>query len=109
MVNFGNLHQHILKLAFSAGEYLQNNWKKSFLNGLRQREVFTQIVNITFYDGTLISHWCVPALCHKEHNLLEGVLARFYNCMCKNLVRDVSERENNRSIKKVQKLFGKKM
>ena len=69
-------------------ELSQNDLKKPFLNGLRQREVFTQIVNITFYDGTLISQWCVPSLCHKGHNLLEGVSARFYYCMYKNLVRD---------------------
>ena len=90
-------------------ELLQNDLKKSFLNGLRQRGVFTQIVNITFYDGTLISQWYGPALCHNGHNLLEGVSARFYNCMCKNLVRDLSARESNRSTRKIQKLCGEKV
>ena len=90
-------------------ELSQNDLKKSFLNGLRQREVFTQIVNITFYDGTLILQWCVPALCRNGHNLLQRVSTRFYNCMCKNLVRDLSERENSRSTRKIQKLSGKKV
>ena len=89
-------------------EITQKELKKIFLTCLRQRDVFIQIVNITFYNGTIVSPRHVPAFCHKGHNLIDGMSIRFFNCLCKNSVKDISDRENNRFTSKVQKLCSKR-
>ena len=53
--------------------------KKRFLSSVDQRSVFKEIVNIAFFEsGVVSSPGSVPTMCSKEHNLLEGISARFF-------------------------------
>ena len=81
--------------------------KHQFLLSDYQREVFKEIVNISFFDGRSIPPWTVASRCNNGHALVEGIATPFFNCMSKNLVRDLSSVKNNRVARKIRKLNGK--
>ena len=82
--------------------------KQKFMSSDNHREVFKEIVNLAFYDGCLLSHWAVSSMCTNGHAIIEGSALRFFNCMCKNVVRDLSERDSHRNETKIKKLTGKR-
>ena len=45
-------------------------------------------------------------MCDNERNILYGVALRLFNCMSQNLVRDISESETLKSVRKIRKLTG---
>ena len=81
--------------------------KKRFLSSVDQRSVFKEIVNIAFFESGVVSPWSVPIMCSKGHNLLEGISARFFNCMAKNLIRSMRAEESSRASRKINKITGK--
>ena len=88
-------------------ELCDSGLRNQFLKGIDQRELFKKIVSTAFYDGSVMSPWSVCAMCSNGHNILEGIAFPFFNCMSKNLVRDTSESEALRSVRKIRKLTGK--
>ena len=80
--------------------------RTQFLKGGDQRSVFKEIVSTAFHEGCVISPWLVCAMCNNGHNIVEGIAVRFFNCMSKNLVRDISESEARKSSRKIRKLTG---
>jgi len=44
---------------------------------------------------------------NKSHDVLRGVSIRFFNCMCKNLQREMNEFETKKAARKIRKLTGK--
>ena len=74
--------------------------KKRLLGSVDQRSVFKEIVNNAFFESGVVSPWSVPAMCSKGYNLLEGISARFYNCMAKNLMRSMRAEESSRVSRK---------
>ena len=81
--------------------------KHQFLLSDYQREVFKEIVSISFFDGRIIPPWTVASRCNNGHALVEGIATPFFNCMSKNLVTDLSSVENNRVARKIRKPNGK--
>ena len=45
-------------------------------------------------------------MCNNGHTLIEGLALRFFNCMRKNLVRDLTENESYNASRKIRKLTG---
>ena len=88
-------------------ELCQEQMRQAFLSGLNQRVVFSEIVIMAFYEGTIVSPWSVSALCDRGHKLVEGISIRFFNCMCKNLLREVNEHEATMTARKIRKMSGK--
>jgi len=62
---------------------------------------------VAFYEGKIVSPWSVSAMCNKGHDILRGVSIRFFNCMCKNLLREMNELETTKAARKIRKLTGK--
>ena len=81
--------------------------KKQFLSSADQQSVFKEIVNIAFFESGVVSPWSVPTMCSKGHNLFEGIFARFFNCMAKNLMRSMRAEESSRVSRKINKITGK--
>ena len=81
--------------------------KKRLLSSVDQRSVFKEIVNIAFFESGVVSPWSVPTMCSKGHDLLEGISARFFNCMAKNLMRSMRAEESSRVSRKISKITGK--
>ena len=88
-------------------ELCQEPLRKTFLCGMNHRNVFIEIVNMAFYEGTIISPWTVLAMCDNGHNILTGFSVRFFNCMCKNLLREINELEATEATRKIRKIIGK--
>ena len=88
-------------------ELCQEQMRETFLSGLNQKEVFNEIVSMAFYEGKIISPWSMPAICNKGHNILEGISIRFFNCMGKNLLREMNELAAAKAVKKIRKMTGK--
>ena len=82
--------------------------KQKFMSSDNHREVLKEIVNLAFYDGYVLSHWAVSSMCTNGHAIIEGLALRFFNCMCKNLIRNLSERDSHRNATKIKKLSGKR-
>ena len=72
-----------------------------------QRAVFTELVTFAFYEGAVISPWSLIPMCAKEHKILEGIAHGFFNCMCKNLIREISGTEAKKVSAKICKAVGK--
>ena len=88
-------------------ELCQEQMRETFLSGLNQREVFNEIVSMAFYEGKIIGLWSVSAMCNTGHNILEGIFIRFFNCMGKNLLREMNELAAIKAVKKTRKMTGK--
>ena len=88
-------------------EIAYTNLKHFFLNGHDQRNIFKKIVSIAIFKGSVVSPWSVPARCYKGHEIVEGVAMRFYNCMYKNFMKNISERSFGSGERKIRKLTGK--
>ena len=88
-------------------ELCQEQMRETFLNGLNQREVFNEIMSMAFYEGKIISPSSVSVMCNKGHNILEGIFIRFFNCMGKNLLREMNELAATKAVKKIRKMTGK--
>ena len=78
--------------------------KKRFLSSADQQSVFKEIVNIAFFESGTVSPWSVPTMFSKGHNLLEGVSARFFNCMAKTLMRSMRAEKSSRVFRKINKI-----
>ena len=88
-------------------ELFDEKLKKRFLSSVGQRSVFKEIVNIAFFESRVVSPWSIPTMCSKGHNLLEGISARFFNCMAKNLIRSMRTEESSRASQKINRVTGK--
>jgi len=81
--------------------------RQNFLNSGNQRDIFKEIVTVAFYECVVVSPWSVAAMCEKGHNILEGIAIRFFNTMCKNLLREMNEHEPAKVARKIRKLAGR--
>ena len=72
-----------------------------------QRAIFKELVTFAFYEGAVISPWSLTPMCAKEHKILEGIVHVFFNCMRKNLIREISGTEANEVSEKICKVVGK--
>ena len=88
-------------------EVSNNDLKKEFLSGHKQREVFMQLVYIAFHDNYLFQFTTTGGVCCKGHNLVEEFAKRFFNCLCKNFVRKLTEECYKKIERKVVKFSGK--
>ena len=52
----------------------------------------------------MLLFWSLPALCSNGHKIVQGVSIRFYNCKCKNLIRQLMEKERRGTSAKIRKL-----
>ena len=77
------------------------------MSSVDQRSVFKEIVNNAFFESGVVSPWSVPTMCSKGYNLFEGISARFFNCMAKNLRRSMRAEESSRVSRKINKITGK--
>ena len=84
-------------------ELCNSDLKKSFLSAENQQEIFKEIVNISYFNDD-VAFRSIPALCSNGHNIVEGVSIRFYNCMCKNLIRQLTEKGRGGTSAKIKKL-----
>ena len=75
---------------------------ESFLNTANQRDLFTEIVFITFYESVVISPWSVTVMCAAEHIILEGISIRFFDTMCKNLLLRINKSKPTSTARKVR-------
>ena len=82
--------------------------KQKLLRCDHQRDVFKKIVNISFYDTCAMLPWSFASICSNGHDIIDGIAMRFFNCMCKNLVRDLNESESSRAARKIRKLCCKR-
>ena len=90
-------------------ELCDSGLRNQFLKGIDQREIFKEIVSTAFYNGSVISPSSVCAISSNGHNILEGIAFPFFNCMSKNLVRNINESEALKSVSKIRKLTGKRL
>ena len=84
-------------------ELCNSDLKKSFLSAENQQEIFKEIVNISYFNDD-VAFRSLPVLCSNGHNIVEGVSIRFYNCMCKNLIRQLTEKGRRGTSAKIRKL-----
>ena len=84
-------------------ELCNSDLKKSFLSAENQQEIFKEIVNISYFNDD-VAFRSLPVLCSNGHNIVEGVSIRFYNCMCKNLICQLTEKGRRGTSAKIRKL-----
>ena len=72
-----------------------------------QLTIFKELVTFAFYKVAVISPWSLTLICAKEHKILEGIAHGFFNCMCKNVIREISGTEANKVYAKIYKVVGK--
>ena len=70
-------------------ELSRKSLSENFLKATNQRNVFKEIVVLSFYEGEIVSPWSFAVMCENGPNILEGVCVRFFNTMCKNLLRQL--------------------
>ena len=88
-------------------ELCKDDLRQNFLKFQNQRRLFCEIVGMAFYEGVVISPWSAAVMCNNGHQILDGIAVRFYNCMCKNLLRTMNECKNVSKVKrKMRKLTG---
>ena len=83
-------------------ELCNSDLKKSFLSAENQ-QIFKEIVNISYFNDD-VTFRSLPALCSNGHIIVEGVSIRFYNCMCKILIRQLTEKGRRGISAKIRKL-----
>ena len=84
-------------------ELCNSDLKKSFLSAENQQEIFKEIINISYFNDD-VAFRSLPALCSNGHNIVEGVLIRFYNCMCKILICQLTEKGRRSTSAKIRQL-----
>ena len=89
-------------------EISMTDLKQKLLRCDHQRDVFKKILNISFYNACAMLHWSFASICSNGHYIINGIAMRFFNCMCKNLVRALSESESSRTARKIRKICGKR-
>ena len=84
-------------------ELCNSDLKKSFLSAKNQQEIFKEIINISYFNDD-VAFRSLSALCSNGKNIVERVSIRFYNCLCKNLIRQLTEKERRGTSAKIRKL-----
>ena len=77
--------------------------RQDFLSATNQRGVFVNIVLMAFYEQAIVPPWSVAVVCEKGHNILEGISSRYFNCMCKNLIRQINSLQISKEVRKLRK------
>ena len=73
-----------------------------------QRAIFKELVTFAFYEGAVISPWSLTPMCaQKNTKSLKELHMIFCDCMCKNLIREISGTEANKVSAKICKVVGK--
>lgn len=85
-------------------ELSKSDLKNRFLTCQNQRFAFEEIINIVFYEKCSDYSWSIATMCANGHNILEGISKRFFNCMIKNLMRNLREEDSSKSSRKIRKL-----
>ena len=80
--------------------------RENFLTATNQQNVFKEIVVLSFYEGEIVSPWSFAVMCENRHNIFERISVRFFNTMCKNLLRQLDVKTASTAWK-VRKLTGK--
>ena len=88
-------------------ELSRESLSEIFLKATNQRNVFKEIVVLSFYEGEIVSPWSIAVMCENEPNILEGISVRFFNTMCKNLLRQLNDVKIASIARKVRKLTRK--
>ena len=83
-------------------ELCNSDLKKSFLSAENQQEIFKEIINISYFNDD-VAFQSLLALCSNGHNIV-GVSICFYNCMCKNLICQLTEKGGRGTSAKIKKL-----
>lgn len=89
-------------------EIKSNNFlRKEFLALKDQRVVYKILMNIIAL-GDFSDYFLGKSHCTFGHDLISEISMRFFNCMCKNFVHEMTEASNERAVKrKVAKLTNK--
>lgn len=82
--------------------------KEKLLKSANQRSLFTKVMQQATVDGQLLVTNCY---CNKGHDLGDLICRRFFNCVAKNLVKDMTTKANpvNKQLsqkRKIAKLSG---
>ena len=85
----------------------QGQMREKIFCSANQRGIFAEIVTMAFREGKIICPWSLAAMCSKNHNILKGIVLRFFNCMYKNFLRSTNEVETGRASRKIRKLTKK--
>ena len=80
---------------------------QNFLNTPNQRDLFKEIITISFYESFVTSSWSVAIMCDAGNNILEGISIRFFNTMCKNLLMQINMSKPPITARKIRKLTGR--
>ena len=88
-------------------ELFNDSLQQRFYRRITKEKFFSEIVSLAFYENTVVSSWSMPAMCDEGHNILKGITTRFYNCMFKNMMRQLNDTEAVKASGKIRKLCGK--
>ena len=87
LFDVGYLHWRVF------AELFKESLSENFLKATNQRNVFKEIVVLSFYEGEIVSPWSFAVMCENGPNILEGISVRFFNTLCKNLLRQLNDVE----------------
>ena len=87
-------------------ELCNSDLKKSVLGAENQQKIFNEIIYIFCFNDN-VAFRSLPALCSNAHNIVKEVSMRFCNCMCKNLIGELTEKECSGTNAKIRKLSSK--
>ena len=86
---------------------LNSDLRKEFLAFNNQRSVFRELMNIIAL-GDFSEYFFGKSHCTNGHDLISEISMRFFNCMCKNFVHDISVASSEKVVKrKIAKLTNK--
>ena len=88
-------------------ELSRERLSENFLEATNQRNVFKEIIVLSFYKGEIVSPWSFAVMCENGPNILEGIFVRFFNTTSKNLLRQLNDVETASTARKVRKLTRK--
>jgi hypothetical protein len=74
--------------------------KDKLLGAENQQTLFVKVVERAVENGNL---FIADNYCNKGHNLKEQISRRFFNCVAKNLARDLTAQANRQSDKSAKK------
>ena len=75
----------------------------SFLKSKRQQVLFCKIMERSLGGVSLENMFASSSFCTKGHDLREFIVRRFFNCVSKNLVKDITAEANKNSRSQPQK------
>ncbi len=110
LINPSNLSVSVCLKSYNVFRCIINgDLKDYFLSSPRQKSVFVQLVKRLLADDEQLCEIAVKTSCESGHNFGDGLTSTFFNCMAKNLVRNLAEKEIQKEKEKRQKRKAEKM